>query len=320
MKTKITINDIAQEANVAKSTVSRYLNGGSVSKKTQEKLNTIIERTNYRPNTFAQGLKAKKTRIVGIVVPRLDSTAQVEMLRGIDFENTEYTFLIMNTYQDSEQELAAIKRLIEQNVQGLIILTPNMTTEIKETLLESKLPIVIQGQDEPQFHRIIMDDIDAGTKVGLYAQSLSPKHVLMLSVSKSIDWAVGHDRMLTLSNNLKDTQVTLIDSSFNMDAARQSALEAMSKDDFDLVIGATDRMTVGAVQAGIELGQTPQYIGFGKSDFSTTVTPNLTSFEFDFFETGKEIHHLFKKVADNPNIETQCVTMSGTLVKRASTK
>jgi LacI family transcriptional regulator, sucrose operon repressor len=52
-----TIADIAQLAGVAKSTVSRYLNGGSISESTKLKIERIINETGYVPNTFAQSLK-----------------------------------------------------------------------------------------------------------------------------------------------------------------------------------------------------------------------------------------------------------------------
>ncbi|MEG2873479.1 LacI family DNA-binding transcriptional regulator, partial [Carnobacterium sp.] len=61
----VTINDIARLAGVAKSTVSRYLNGGSVSAKTKAKIDKIVAETGYKPNTFAQSLKAKNTAMIG---------------------------------------------------------------------------------------------------------------------------------------------------------------------------------------------------------------------------------------------------------------
>ena len=69
-----TIADIARLAGVAKSTVSRYLNGGSVMI-TKRKIEKIIKETNYSPNAFAQSLKAKKTNIIGVIVPRMGSFA-----------------------------------------------------------------------------------------------------------------------------------------------------------------------------------------------------------------------------------------------------
>ena len=53
LEKKLTINDIAQMSGVAKSTVSRYLNGGSVKDATAQKIKKIIEENNYEPNLFA---------------------------------------------------------------------------------------------------------------------------------------------------------------------------------------------------------------------------------------------------------------------------
>ena len=54
MDKKLTINDIAKMSGVAKSTVSRYLNGGSVRPSTGQKIKKIIEENNYEPNVFAR--------------------------------------------------------------------------------------------------------------------------------------------------------------------------------------------------------------------------------------------------------------------------
>ena len=72
MEKKLTINDIAQMSGVAKSTVSRYLNGGSVKDATAQKIKKIIEENNYEPNLFAR-LNAKESRIIGLTVPGFNS-------------------------------------------------------------------------------------------------------------------------------------------------------------------------------------------------------------------------------------------------------
>lgn len=84
MKELTTLNDIAKRAGVAKSTVSRYLNNGSVSDKTREKIQAIIEETGYVPNQFAQSLKAQHSNIIGVVLPRFDSPSTNQVLKGID--------------------------------------------------------------------------------------------------------------------------------------------------------------------------------------------------------------------------------------------
>ena len=94
----------------------------------------------------------------------------------------------------------------------------------------------------------------------------------------------------------------------------------MQSQNFDLIIGATDRITIGALQAGLATGQNAQYIGFGRSDLSTTVTPNLTSFEYDFYQTGKKIYELFCTVRDTNPSNTIRTVLDGKLVVRDSTE
>jgi len=319
MNKKVTINDIATIANVAKSTVSRYLNGGSVSVHTREKLDGIVKKYNYTPNTFAQSLKQQTNHTIGVIVPRLDSIAQSDMLRGLDELNIDDTFLIINVYQDSTRELAAIEKLQSQNVSGLIILTANLTEEIRSVIKASKLPTVIQGQDEAEFNRVIMNDIQAGKTVGNYLQKLAPKNVLLLNVDMSLDYAVGHDRFVGIKSALSGIPHKEIITDFKLNIAKQSAYQAMIHEDFDLIIGATDRIVVGAMQSAFALHQKPRYIGFGQSYFSETVSPNLTSFEFSFFEAGKELYRLFRKVRDNNSIQIQRVVIDGKLIIRDST-
>lgn len=54
------IQDIANLAGVSKSTVSRYLNQGSISLKTKRKIQHVIDTYGYEPNQFAQSLRAQK--------------------------------------------------------------------------------------------------------------------------------------------------------------------------------------------------------------------------------------------------------------------
>lgn len=319
MHKKITINDIATLAGVAKSTVSRYLNGGSVSQHTRQKIDRIVEEHNYAPNTFAQSLKQQVNHTIGVIVPRLDSIAQSDMLRGLDELNKNDTFLIVNIYQNSQRELAAIKKLQSQNVSGLIVLTANLTDDIREALKESQLPVIIQGQDEPDFHRVILNDIQAGQAVGQYLKTLTPKNVLLLKVDATLDRAVGHDRFVGIDDALLGIPHKEVVTDFKLDVAKSDALIAMAKEKFDLIIGASDRIVVGAMQSAFSLHQQPRFIGFGKSYFSETVTPNLTSFEFDFFETGKQLYRLFLTIRDHPQTEIQRIVMDGKLVVRDST-
>src|SRR5699024_3228995 len=108
-------------AGVAKSTVSRYLNNGSISQKTREKIEKIIKETGYTTNTYAQSLKAEKTNMIGVIIPRLNSASTNEVLEGIDAtaRKAGYQLVITNSNQENARELENIQTLQRQKVAGI---------------------------------------------------------------------------------------------------------------------------------------------------------------------------------------------------------
>ena len=119
---KMTMADIAELSGVAKSTVSRYFNGGYVKQATKDKIQKVIEEYNYEPNAFAR-LKAKKSNVIGVVVPTLNSKITSRVITSIDryLRDRDYTMLIKNSDHDIDLELQNIQRLMNQNVDGILL-------------------------------------------------------------------------------------------------------------------------------------------------------------------------------------------------------
>ena len=79
----MTIKDIAQLAGVSPAAVSRYLNGGPLSKDKKERIAQAIEETGYRPNMMAKTMRTGKVRQVGIILPRIFSESANQVMDGI---------------------------------------------------------------------------------------------------------------------------------------------------------------------------------------------------------------------------------------------
>ena len=69
------VSEIAKLANVSNATVSRYFNDGYVSKEKREAIRKVVEETGYRPLAQAQTLRTKKTKMIGVIVPKIASAA-----------------------------------------------------------------------------------------------------------------------------------------------------------------------------------------------------------------------------------------------------
>ncbi len=323
----VTINDIAKMAEVSKSTVSRYLNGGSVSKKTKEKIDIIIKETNYVPNRFAQSLKHKNTNLIGMIVPRLNSYASNEILLSVDEElrKLDYQLIITNTNQNMEREIENIYSLARQKVAGIILLATVITDEHKEAIKKIKIPVIILGQKSEVAYSIIHDDIHAGKAIGEHVVGLGHKDILYLGVKKS-DEAVGIKRRKGILMGLekgKDLNITEVEVDFDYDIAYKFLKDYLKRSSASYIICSTDNIALAAYKAIITLGKKiPEDVsvsGFGGYAITDIVTPAITTVRYPYTEMGKLAVKNLLKIIKGENLP-KFTTLNNKFIEKASTK
>lgn len=290
-----TISDIAKLTGVAKSTISRYLNGGSVSKKTSIKIEQAIKETGYIPNSFAQSLKAKKTNFIGVIVPRLDSYATSRTLIGIDHKLKEknYQMLISNTNQSSEQEIEIIYSLASQKIAGIILLATIITKKHLEAFRQIGIPVLLVGQEQKGVHCLIHNDEQAGYEIGKYVLEKGHRKIAYLGVS-SKDIAVGVKRKRgftrAIDEDLTSKEVKYFETSFNMDDAKQIGEKIIESFSPTIIVCATDNIALGAMKAaqtkGLSLPEDLSITGFGGYKITELIHPSLTTVNFYYKEIG----------------------------------
>ena len=103
---KVTIQDIAREANVSISTVSRALNNGdAVTDEKREAVFRAVDKLGYQPNVFAQGLASGQSKTIGVLTPYISSPFYGEMMRGIveGLFSSGYSVLFSEVYWSLER-------------------------------------------------------------------------------------------------------------------------------------------------------------------------------------------------------------------------
>jgi LacI family transcriptional regulator, sucrose operon repressor len=304
-----TIADIAKIAGVAKSTVSRYLNGGSVSEATKRKIEHAIKETGYTPNPFAQSLKAKKTNFIGTIVPRLDSYAASHTLIGIDEQLKELNFqlLILNTSQNIEREIETIYNLVSQKVAGIILLATQMTKAHLEAFEKVNIPILLVGQEHPEVHSLIHNDYEAAYEIGKYVLQKGHRKIAFLGVTEQ-DVAVGVRRKEGFKRAIEEVEgceVRYFETGFNMFVAQQKAAEMLEEFHPTAIVCATDNIALGALRAaqlkGLSIPKDISITGFGGYDVTEIIHPGLTTVKLFFKEAGKiAAQYIVKLVNEEP--------------------
>lgn len=301
----VTINDIAKEAGVAKSTVSRYLNNGSVSVDTRRKIEKIIEETGYTPNNFARSLKAQKTNMIGVMIPRLNSASTNEVLEGIDEMTRKlgYQLIITNSDQNNEREFENIQTLAKQKVEGVIMFARELTPRHIDSVKNTETPFLFIGQKAEGIHSMIHQDYEAGSKIGSYAIELGHRHFLYVGVPET-DRAVGVERrqgFLDAVLPINGTTVDKIETNFSRSAAYQKALAFLPETDATYIVCSTDNIAVAVLKAAKELGYSiPEDFslsGFGGYEATAYVSPTITTVSYPYREMGIEaVNKLMKLI------------------------
>jgi len=290
-----TIADIARLSNVAKSTVSRYLNGGSVSEGTKKKIEKVIKETGYIPNTFAQSLKAKKPNIIGTIVPRLDSYAASQTLIGIDEQLRElnYQMLISNTSQDLDREIENIYTMARQKVAGIILLATQITDTHIEAFQQLDIPILLVGQQHQDVYSVIHNDFEAGYDLGKYVMAKGHRKIAFLGVTEK-DIAVGLNRKKGFTKAVLETgdcEVKYYETSFKMAEAIRKVPDIIDEFHPTILVCATDNIALGALKAahlkGIRVPHDLSITGFGGYEITEIIHPSLTTVQFFYKQAGE---------------------------------
>lgn len=126
----VTIKDVAKQANVSPSTVSRVISDSNkISEKTKKRVRKVMEEMGYHINLNARVLVQKSTQTIGIVMKHsasqtLENPFFPELLRGISAECNEKEYSILLTTGNSEEAIFdEVKKLVMgKRVDGIIVI------------------------------------------------------------------------------------------------------------------------------------------------------------------------------------------------------
>ncbi len=140
----VTIRDVARQAGVSISTVSRALNNTCPVR--EDKLRLVTEAAaalGYSPNPAALSLLNKKTGGLGVLLPFVNGEFFSELLSGLDEAAQDNgLFLVVSTSHSQPAEFQKAIRVLDKRVDGLIVMAPELDATGTESILKTKAPVV----------------------------------------------------------------------------------------------------------------------------------------------------------------------------------
>lgn len=293
-----TIQDIADRANVSKSTVSRVLNKSSVVEDgKREAVIKAMEALNYQPNVIAQSLAGGRSMTIGIVTQNIGSPFYDTVAQGViaGLAGTGYSPIFVDGQWQQSTESEVIHTLLGRRVDGLILIGGDIpASELDQ--LRKRLPVIVIGRELSGWDHqcICVDNTDAGFQATKHLIDFGHRNIAMICGIETHPDAV--QRLEGYSNALADAGIELnSDLIYQGDFSAQSGVLAVNSflargTHFSAIFAANDMVAFGARLAlhrrDIRVPADVSIIGFDDQAEAAFMTPPLTTMRQPAIEMG----------------------------------
>ena len=143
-----TIEDVSKLTGLSISIISRYLNGYNVRKENKKLIDEAIKKTGYTPNEFARGLRARHTKSVGVIIPKLTDVFALEVISNLEKELKKegYGILVANCMNDRNNELSCVKTMLQKRVDAIVMLPFGEISGINAIMSKANVPLIVFDQ------------------------------------------------------------------------------------------------------------------------------------------------------------------------------
>jgi LacI family transcriptional regulator len=313
---RITIQHIADRADVSISTVSRVLSGSAgVKESKRAAVMRAVDDLDYRPNLFARGLASGNSMSIGILTQRFGSPFYDGILRGIisGLDGSGYSPLVADGEWRVDTERRSLQTLLDRRVDGVILLGPQITGQ-EMIDLRARLPIFVVGRRIEQLEAccLTLDNYKAGyeaTKFLIDHGHRQIAHITGLEAESKFSDAAR--RLDGYRDALRDAGVTpvpelVVEGNFLTQSGVLAVETLFSRGKpFSAIFAANDQMAIGArlglFRRNIRVPDDISMIGLDDQPMSAYMLPPLTTIR----QPAEEMGHIaadimLKQLNDEP--------------------
>ena len=328
----VSIDDVADAAEVSTATVSRILNSPSlVAPATAARVLRVIEQLGYRPNRFAQSLMTKRSRVLGVMLPDIYGEFYLELLRGANAQahKRRYNLLIAADASDGPEPLASAAFGF---IDGLALMLTEPNERLWSMARRSGLPLVMLDADlgAQGIDSVMIDNVcGAGEAVAHLLGSVPPAACYFVGGPRdnfdTIQRAAAFTRALTSAGHQPRPDQTAFGSYSPQWGRTWTA--SLLKDLDEGVIGimaADDEIALGVVDvlqaAGRTVPDRARVVGFDDSRLASLLRPALSSVRVPLMDVGAAAIDALIDRIENPEAPVIRRTLPTHLVVRESSR
>jgi LacI family transcriptional regulator len=328
----VTIIDVAQEAGVSYSTVSRVVNNKSyVKPETRAKVLGAMTRLGYQANLQARSLAGGRSNVIGLLVVDLTTQYVGEIIRGIDeiLTANQYELMLYTTHRRKTKESAYVNMMARGLADGLLIVLPRDPEAYLTSLRQRDFPYVLIDQ-------FGIDDSDltvtAANREGGYEAT---RHLIELG-HRRIGIITGWMDMIAARHRLEGYRAALADYNieyqenlvYEGDFSQQCGFHGANHL-LDLaapptaIFASSDLIAMGVMDAArnrnIKIPADLSLVGFDDIPMSAVLIPQLTTVRQPLDEMGRCATQILLNLIQKPEGKQTSVILATELILREST-
>lgn len=333
----VTIKDIAAQAGVSPSTVSRVCNDNpSISKETRDRVRKVMAQLGYEPGIPAAAPSENSIRIVGIVLP--PSTQNVyrnpfflETIRGIcEFCNPHQVVTTIVTSADDEEAMQAVRKLVDsQQIDGFIFLYSRQDDPVVEYLCDEGILYVVVGtplQFQSQTICIDNDNLLASREATDYLCSLGHKRIGYLSSDNAFYHArerkSGYQLSLMQHGLVFNPEICLEFDNIMADGPERLQTLLTLPERPTAVLSDDDILALvleqQCIRMGLRIPEDISILSFNNSLYTSMTSHPLTCVDVNSFQLGFEAASQILNHVENPNLMATKIIVPHRIVDRGS--
>lgn len=327
----ITIEDIARSAQTSKSTVSRYLNGGSVSRQKASCIEKVILQLGYQPNMNARRLVSSNTKAIGVVFDDISDYIYGEMIASINSAAASHGYsCVFLSRAQGEKESDYLYLFAASMVDGMISVTFRARDpEDVKKLKASGKPVVLVGESANMTGIATVDvDNQTGTQMQIsHLIELGHRRIAYLQGPDTMPAARsrlrGYLKALEAANIQQDDQL-IRKIAWTANDAYLVAGQLLKEQDFTALAVSNAYAAYGALlailDAGLKVPQQMALAGFDEAPICELSRPSITTLRQPHGRIGQIATDLIIQQIREGQVNASSTYVLPTLIMRESTQ
>lgn len=324
-RTPVTLKDLAAELGIHSSTVSRVLHStsdvarGAASSATAERVRKLAAERGYSPDPQATSLRTRRTRALGVIVPRLSDIVLATMYEGVEeaAAASNYSTFVMNSHDSIDEQRRKADIMLARRVDGLILGDVHAGSTLIHDLRARHVPFVLMNRRHEGFPSSTCDDVTGGELVADHLWDAGHRRVAVIAgepyASTAIDRTAGFSqRWRELGGELRKKDV--IWSRFDTEGGKNAAEKIISRPGRPptAVFSVNDFAAIGAMGTfrahGLTVGQDVAVVGFNDTSLAAQLPIPLSSVRSPMLDIGRRAVEMLQKVINGEHVDSARMT------------